>query len=791
MSSSSSRSVSGRFATVRERHTPSHQRWASESIQSPEDEVNLNNSRGDEPQQPRWRYQSRGGSAESALAASRLVGEGLKAAGLTRHEDEFFNEERPRVSSRAQRVDDMPAGRAVGAAMQSSSSSSAVSDITTESQERAMRNERLARLATISGNDGRQSSLNGARELRTPVHSTRGALPSRPATSMDFDSQHPLRTAPPQLRSYKSTFDRSSPLAAVLDRRSPANQPSPAQVSHHIQPSRSRLSTNNFSSSPAPDHSRLLQDAFRSFESNVRRASPNIHPTAASGCVSAAETLVEAASILNSLLRNNLDHASHEQIECEVGDGDGGPVGAELWRQVGSEFRESVKVSDEIIRTMTAFLLDVGKVMRDAASVASGRLGSPTPAGMGAGGPPSISGSASSNHLRTMSLDEEALAARRSERDEGRSAGSGGGSSTRQRSRQSVDGASISSGGRGSIGQRSGQVGSDFGIRRGDDSRETGSLSLRRLASRRSELEYDERRPPTSMSLARSGGDRQSDRIVDDREPDHEPSPPPALLPREEPRKRPSVLTALSVGKRIFHSRRPRTSGDIDSPQTSHSGRIDDSPSPVVRNGPSAEERRRHFPPLSIPPPLSTLPSESVLERRAMQRGAASASRGSVDVTRRKTSTGTTSLRAAGARFPSLTSPSKPTTQVTTATASTGIDPNDMPPRSATRSHPPPTQEFGARPSTASTIGSSSSRHVLASLSEQRQRTLSMISAAEDLPHVAGDEWDGQVGSVATVVDRSSAGRFNTVTSDRSSYDGGLTAREKRDRRRTAGEVFA
>jgi hypothetical protein len=51
-------------------------------------------------------------------------------------------------------------------------------------------------------------------------------------------------------------------------------------------------------------------------------------------------------------LRAGTNRALEEQIDAEVGDG-GGELSAEVWRRVGGEYRESLRASDELVRTVT------------------------------------------------------------------------------------------------------------------------------------------------------------------------------------------------------------------------------------------------------------------------------------------------------------------------------------------------------------------------------------------------------------------------------------------------------
>ncbi|KAG8880388.1 hypothetical protein FRB98_005149, partial [Tulasnella sp. 332] len=266
-SSSGSGLGAGKYNTVRERRAPSssHSRWASEDLNAPRDEhdeVNLNNSRGPVVGQGRrpWRYENRGGSAESALAGGRtLVGEGLRAAGLTRRRDDERRDEDVFTSSRPgtgkgkeQERPELLIPTSTGIT-HSSSASSAVSESRSATE---MRNDRLARL-TNGNPKASPSSIHGGsdggerdryRDLRVPYSAgpaSRGEsdrilpngtssssrnLPVRPVTSMDASPDRPSRTAPPPLRSYRSSFivaQRNNPtippplplLTPAMDRR--------------------------------------------------------------------------------------------------------------------------------------------------------------------------------------------------------------------------------------------------------------------------------------------------------------------------------------------------------------------------------------------------------------------------------------------------------------------------------------------------------------------------------------------------------------------------------------------
>ncbi|KAI0766458.1 hypothetical protein BD413DRAFT_154415 [Trametes elegans] len=94
-----------------------------------------------------------------------------------------------------------------------------------------------------------------------------------------------------------------------------------------------------------------------------------------------AQHLVHALDRLNGMLKDGTNRALEAQIDAELADYKAGVDLVDLWREVGSDHRDNLRVSDELVRNMTGFLLGVGKILRDATAL---------------GG-----------HLRTGSLDED------------------------------------------------------------------------------------------------------------------------------------------------------------------------------------------------------------------------------------------------------------------------------------------------------------------------------------------------------------------------------------------------
>lgn len=82
-----------------------------------------------------------------------------------------------------------------------------------------------------------------------------------------------------------------------------------------------------------------------------------------------------AAERLNSFLREGAARAMEEHVEAEVGsigaddedmpNGEGPMTRAETWKSVSAEYRDGLRMSDDLVRGLTGFLLGVGKVVRD------------------------------------------------------------------------------------------------------------------------------------------------------------------------------------------------------------------------------------------------------------------------------------------------------------------------------------------------------------------------------------------------------------------------------------------
>lgn len=136
-----------------------------------------------------------------------------------------------------------------------------------------------------------------------------------------------------------------------------------------------------------------MMDSLSIFESHLSRLPPNGHTTTNTTpeLFGAARNIVQATEKPNGLLHNGTNRVLEEQISAEASGelGEGNSELSEYWRTVGSDFRECLRASDELVRNMTGSLLGVGKVLRE---TNASNVGTP------------------SQHLRSMSLDEDVTA---------------------------------------------------------------------------------------------------------------------------------------------------------------------------------------------------------------------------------------------------------------------------------------------------------------------------------------------------------------------------------------------
>ncbi|KAL1744999.1 hypothetical protein HDZ31DRAFT_37371 [Schizophyllum fasciatum] len=346
---------SSRSATVRESARRHQTRgWYSEdmSVTSP----------SEEPGSGR-RQAHRGGSAESPLVTGRLVGEGLRAAGLSN----------------------------TGAG--------------------TVRRERRSDWSTPDQRMRSRSRVEDRRE-RYPTESSRAATSLADYAHMcrgdDYDDEEP-RTAPP-LRNHRSAYhlpprepSRTRAGEVFLSREHERERERPATSLNRYRESEPERTYSPLgprrTNPPAtprstqkerdePDHARLMWDSVATFESLISRLPAGLGVGGTQSDLAAhVASLATLSDRLNASLKAGASRAVERQIHADLHDGDPSGELAELNRAVGTEFREAARMSDDQIRAVTGLLLGMGRVIRE--------LG--------------IDGS---NHVRSVSLGDETLARR-------------------------------------------------------------------------------------------------------------------------------------------------------------------------------------------------------------------------------------------------------------------------------------------------------------------------------------------------------------------------------------------
>ena len=452
---------------------------------------------------------------------------------------------------------------------------------------------------------------------------------SRPSTSVgmyasrerDRDQDRNDRIAPFVQRSMGSqpvqqATRRASPFGDRDDRRSntPSFRPTSAAYRHPL--------TSSPSNAANGDHPDILVDALNLLETNLTRmtalgGTATLHTH---DCARAAEVLAEQMRTLNTRLRAATSSALEEHIEADLASAGDEQIVREagIWKGVGAEFRESLRASDELVRSLTTFFLSFGKLLKD-----SGGSGTLTP-GRREGGPP---------HRHSESANQY---------------GDGPSSPPRAQSRNSHDGGAfirrtIDAPGRVATnansavdewGQRlyaAARLPTSDGGRRSLD----GNTSIRRSMDQQRDLNGVDPyiRSSTSMSHVRG---RAS------------PLSPTSLDLSNQPR-RPSVFSALT-SRRFFSGSTARGSNEKNQPAAApvpSSSRTDDksfgsddqayeSPTPAERNKSFRRTLRRSLPfksehPTVQRPPLPTvLPESRTLPRKDRRNKASTTSNATV-----------------------------------------------------------------------------------------------------------------------------------------------------------------
>lgn len=446
----------------------------------------------------------------------------------------------------------------------------------------------------------------------------------RPGTSMaalhhDTPEMLPPRTAPPGLRAYKSTY--------ALTNREPITSPQGQQdfpERAYASPftsiraaSVAALGSPGTNKDMSAEHRRLMMEALTMFESQLSRLPPMGQTTTNTipEVFQNAQHLVHSLEKLNGMLKSCTNRALEAQIDAEVADVSGGVDLVELWRDVGADHRESLRMSDEVVRNMTGFLLGVGKVLREATA-----------------------GKDSQQHLRTVSLDESAS------------------------SRLAPESGVTASGGCSSDGRKSRET------RRSWDPRDMREASLARLSS----LERSHVRPASALLRSSATSSSEGRSVADAVDGTPQTVKVSTMAPSGSMRR-----LYLSRESRATPEIAPIQTNVAFARQDSPD-KYEPSPTPTSRTSHSAlSERPRNFPSASVTPSLSTLPSESLITRTVSTSSSDNSQNNASR--RKVSSTSTLTVRAEPSALNSVLKPSGATTSLTTATVSAERSPGEPP----------------------------------------------------------------------------------------------------------------
>lgn len=495
---------------------------------------------------------------------------------------------------------------------------------------------------------------------------------------------------------------RASPLdAGERDhRRSDTPNFRPVSAAYH------RQLTSSPSNALNGDHPDILMGALDLLETNLSRmpstsgaATPHTHD-----CARAAEVLAEQVRTLNMRLRAATSSALEEHIEADLASAGNDEFAhdAGIWRGVGAEFRENLRTSDELVRSLTTFFLSFGKLLKD-----SGSSGALTP-GRREGGP-----SPYLPHRRPESANDYDNSPSLPPRAQSRS-GYDSGAYVRRTIDVPSRAAPSSNNAVDEWGQRLNAVhverpaNSDGGRRSLDD-----GASARRSLDRPRDLDGVDPyvRSSTSMSHVHNRRGRASPL-----------SPTSPLGPRAEPR-RPGVFSALS-SRRFFSSSTAKGSNEKNKPvelvPAPRSSRTDDksfesddqayeSPTPAERN--QSFRLRRSLPFNSERPTLQRPPLPTILPE----------SRTSLRKDRRNKTSTTSNATVRGSSIQLSNGGLQPTTQLTT----TPIITNGLTERELNQ------HDFDLPPSLSRSAGAA----ILAAVNERgdgfsRKRTISAVSGS-------------------------------------------------------------
>ena len=490
----------------------------------------------------------------------------------------------------------------------------------------------------------RESSLARAEASMTRRERERDSIPTDRAGS-SFNRYNHTASPVPLLATPQHTHERLSTASPFSARRLNAQTPGGG------------------SSSNQTEHIKLMLESLTMLETQLNRiplgksvGGSNTGTGVGTGASQTelaknAQSMVYAAERLSGLLKQGSGRAVEEQVEAEVEGSSTGPDAqkvSNIWGRVAAEYRENSRAADELVRGMTGFLLGIGRVIRDIGPSVS-------LADYAGGGSPSA-------HGKHASLDagEEGVRLRR----EGVSPDVGSGGSGRQsassknswepreRDRMAV---SSGSGSAGAGGQRPESV-----LARASPA----TYQKLRSGDRGPQFETPSPLPQKQQHIRQASARRSLPALGDRTE-----SARKLFTPREQ---RDQMLDAkFSSGRPVGGSGMP-THDSQETVQPLHQSH-EPSPTPAsrTRGGNTQErERTRMLPPLNIPRPLPTLPSETLAKRQTIKDNFAAP----ISTTPAPTTTTSrdrrSTIRSSLPAFPSLTTPSNATTAITPHTVS-------------------------------------------------------------------------------------------------------------------------
>ncbi|KAG7088024.1 hypothetical protein E1B28_012061 [Marasmius oreades] len=707
-----------------------------------------------------------GGSADSVLtigAGQRsLIGEGLKAAGLSRRGDVFGGSARSPVFERERDTE--------------------------REREREERIERIRSQSRASSRTGHGRAVTAMAEYSNSYDDADDE--PEPRTNLrPFKSAYPLVGRDREMDDRDRLGERA-PSALSQDKWERVRGPQFATPTTPSQSITSPMGTRRFNTISSTitdmsrsgtegstdgalssrsragvaidrsDHTRLLTSSLELFEnalSKIPSSSSSSTASNTSDLVRNARVIVGAVEKLNGLLKAGHGRALNAQIDCEVQAAGGGGTGSsgnaeEIWRLVGGEYREGLRVSDDLVRAVTDFMLGVGRAVKD----------------MGIA-PHVANGESSSNgdnlHTRSVSLDEAGVGRKgRVSLSPDVTGGSGGARSTGT--------GSATSGGARSRRSWEPTPGRDTEALRRLAVGQRAETSLGVLTNERNHtpLNRTTKRIPTPTENGIRGSIRR------------------LLTPRE-----------IREQQLVRNEDVPRGMSTFDSQETVHASAYEPSPTPASRAASRAKQvaqersphpapdRSKTLPAISIPPPLPVLPSEN-------RRTPSSTNKGTPDpnastLSRRKT-TQAVSSTVRGPSFP-LTTPNVPTTAVTTTHVSGSPEQRAFP---LVRENSNTSSSSGGGPRSSVTFSRFSTTSALSGLQQQQQRAEQQRNRAfSNSSDVRDDSFDhhNEVNSPAQVPPgalkgkvAAAAGRLQRVIST-----GGGSETEKDVYRKSGGTV--